>query len=76
MSTEQSLPTQAFQGDTRHGGHLYMQTNEPRNAVAHYRWSASGTITEVERIPTGAPGSGVFRPLYQANGPNAFEGAG
>jgi hypothetical protein len=30
----------------------------------------------VERIPTGGSGSGVFRPLYQANGPNAFEGAG
>src|SRR5689334_4448886 len=56
---------------TRHGGHLYMQTNETRNAVIHYLRSASGTITEVERIPTGGSGSGVFRPLYQANGPNA-----
>jgi hypothetical protein len=75
MSSEQSVPTQALQSDTRHGGHLYMQTNETRNAIIHYLRSASGTITEVERIPTGGPGSGVFRPLYQANGPNAFEGA-
>jgi 6-phosphogluconolactonase (cycloisomerase 2 family) len=30
----------------------------------------------VERIPTGGAGSGVFRPIYEANGPNAFEGAG
>ena len=58
------------------GGHLYIQTNEVRNAVVHYRWSASGTLTEVERIPTGGAGSGVFRPIYEANGPNAFEGAG
>jgi 6-phosphogluconolactonase (cycloisomerase 2 family) len=58
------------------GGHLYMQTNETRNAIIHYHRSANGTITEVERIPTGGAGSGVFRPIYEANGPNAFEGAG
>src|SRR4029077_18406115 len=58
------------------GGHLYIQTNETRNSVVHYRRSANGTITEVERIPTGGAGSGVFRPIYEANGPNAFEGAG
>ena len=23
------------------GGHLYMQTNETKNAVVHYRWSTS-----------------------------------
>src|SRR5260370_38014996 len=65
----------ALAADTRRGGHLYMQTNETRNAVIHYLRSASGTITEVERIPTGGSGSGVFRPLYHVNGPNAFEGA-
>src|SRR4029077_21015012 len=60
-----------------HGdGHLYMQTNETRNAIIHYHRSANGTITELERIPTGGAGSGVFRPIYEANGPNAFEGAG
>jgi hypothetical protein len=53
-----------------------MQTNESRNAIIHYHRSANGTITEVERIPTGGGGSGVFRPIYEANGPNAFEGAG
>jgi len=57
-------------------GHLYMQTNETRNAIIHYHRSASGTIAEAERIPTGGSGSGVFRPIYKANGPNAFEGAG
>jgi 6-phosphogluconolactonase (cycloisomerase 2 family) len=60
----------------RGGGHLYMQTNETRNAIIHYLRSASGTITEVERILTGGSGSGVFRPIYDAEGPNAFEGAG
>jgi hypothetical protein len=60
----------------RDGGHLYIQTNETHNAIIHYRRSASGTITEVERIPTGGAGSGVFRPIYEAEGPNAFEGAG
>ena len=34
------------------GGHLYMQTSEIRNAVVHYRWSASRAFAEVERIPT------------------------
>jgi 6-phosphogluconolactonase (cycloisomerase 2 family) len=58
------------------GGHLYMQTNETRNAIIHYRRSANGKITEVERTATGGAGSGVFRPIYEANGPNAFEGAG
>jgi len=57
-------------------GHLYLQTNETRNAIIHYHRSANGTITEVERVPTGGAGSGVFRPIYEANGPNAFEGAG
>jgi 6-phosphogluconolactonase (cycloisomerase 2 family) len=59
-----------------HGGHLYMQTNENRNAVIHYVRSGSGRITEVERIPTGGSGSGVFKPISgQASAPNAFEGA-
>jgi hypothetical protein len=60
----------------RHGGRLYMQTNETQNAVIHYLRSSNGTITEVERIPTGGSGSGVFRPIFEANGPNAYEGAG
>src|SRR5215470_762359 len=60
-----------------HGGHLYMQTNEIRNAIIHYSRSADGTITELERIPTGGAGSGVFKPISgQDSAPNAFEGAG
>ena len=59
------------------GGHLYMQTNETRNFIIHYRWTANGTITEVERTATGGHGSGVFKPISgQESAPNAFEGAG
>jgi hypothetical protein len=59
------------------GGQLYMQTNEVRNAIVHYRWSKSGTLTEVERVPTGGAGSGTFKPISgQESAPNAFEGAG
>src|SRR5262245_48822512 len=59
-----------------HGGHLYMQTNEIKNCVIHYQWSASGTLTEVERCLTGGAGSGTFKPISgQDNAPNSFEGA-
>ncbi len=62
---------------SKRGGHLYMQTNEIRNAIIHYQWAPSGTLTEVERIPTGGSGSGVFKPISgQESAPNAFEGAG
>ncbi len=58
------------------GGHLYMQTNETRNSVVHYRRSADGAISEVERTATGGAGSGVFKPISgQESAPNAFEGA-
>src|SRR5262244_2416133 len=65
-------------GMSNHGsGHLYIQTNEIRNCVIHYRWSASGTLTEVERVATGGSGSGTFKPISgQESAPNAFEGAG
>jgi len=76
MSNEQSEATQAFQGDKGRGGHLYMQTNETQNAIIHYRWSASGTLTEAERILTNGAGSGGFSPIYLINRPNDFEGAG
>src|SRR5499425_2529755 len=59
------------------GGHLYMQTNEIRNCVVHYRRAANGTITEAERTATGGSGSGTFKPISgQESAPNAFEGAG
>jgi hypothetical protein len=59
------------------GGHLYMQTNEIRNCVVHYRRAADGAITEMERTATGGAGSGTFKPISgQESAPNAFEGAG
>ena len=58
------------------GGHLYMQTNETRNSIIHYRRSPNGTITEMERVPTGGAGSGVLSPIYHVSRPNDFEGAG
>src|SRR5215813_10844343 len=61
----------------RAGGPLYMQTNEIQNAIIHYRRDGGGTLTEVERVPTGGAGSGTFKPISgQASAPNAFEGAG
>ena len=58
-------------------GHLYMQTNELRNSVIHYRRTANGTIEEVDRVSTGGEGSGEFKPTSgQESSPNAFEGAG
>src|SRR5215470_4603400 len=60
-----------------HVGHLYMQTNETRNTVVHYKWGAKGALTEVERVATGGAGSGTFKPISgQDSAPNAFEGAG
>src|SRR5260370_26607194 len=60
----------------RRGGNPSMQTNEVRNAVVHYRWSASGTLVEVERVATGGAGSGELSPIYHVKRPNDFEGAG
>ena len=58
------------------GGHLYIQTNEISNAIIRYSRSASGAITEVERVLTGGAGSGTFKPISgQESAPNAFEGA-
>src|ERR1700757_44824 len=57
-------------------GHLYMQTNEIKNAIIHYERSSTGALTEVERIKTGGAGSGEFKPISgQESAPNAFEGA-
>jgi hypothetical protein len=64
MSMEQSMrmQEQSVQMQTVHGGmsqnghehgHLYMQTNETRNDVVHYRRSGDGTISEVDRVSTG-----------------------
>jgi 6-phosphogluconolactonase (cycloisomerase 2 family) len=59
-----------------HGGHLYMQTNETRNCIIHYHWSANGALAEVERVATGGAGSGLISPIYHIARPNHFEGAG
>ena len=76
MAKEQ-MTTSKEMGRNGSGGHLYMQTNEIRNSVVHYRRAANGTITEVERIATGGAGSGTFKPISgQDSAPNAFEGAG
>src|SRR5262245_48179595 len=70
MSKEMSTPN-------GRGGHLYMQTNEVKNAIVHYHRSATGTLTEVERVATGGAGSGTFKPISgQDSAPNSFEGAG
>src|SRR6516162_7217821 len=59
------------------GGQLYMQTNELKNAIIHYRRDANGVLAELARVPTGGAGSGTFKPISgQENAPNAFEGAG
>src|SRR5580700_8579278 len=69
MSKEMSTPN-------GRGGHLYMQTNEVKNAVVHYHRSANGTLTEVERVATGGAGSGTYKPISgQESAPNSFEGA-
>src|SRR5262245_9141305 len=57
-------------------GHLYIQTNEDKNAIIHYDRSANGKLTEVERVRTGGAGSGLLSPLYHTKRPNHFEGAG
>jgi 6-phosphogluconolactonase (cycloisomerase 2 family) len=66
----------AAQESKPRGGHLYMQTNEAKNAIIHYRWEESGTLTEVERVPTGGAGSGDLSPIYHVSRPNHNEGAG
>src|SRR5260370_17964704 len=53
-----------------------MQTNESRTAIIHYRRSADGKLTEVERVATGGAGSGLISPIYHISRPNHHEGAG
>ena len=77
MTKEKDRMSKAAGMSQPRGGHLYMQTNEVGNAIVHYRWSTSGTLTEVERVPTGGAGSGTFKPISgQDSAPNSFEGAG
>ena len=84
MSMDQAMSAQAAEPmmhsateatDMQHGGHLYMQTNEIRNAVVHYLRSPSGTLADVE-FATGGSDSGTFKSVSgQESAPNAFEGA-
>src|SRR6201982_1810366 len=75
MSKEMGMSREM--GMNGRGGHLYMQTNEVKNAIIHYHRSANGTLTEVERVATGGAGSGTYKPISnQESAPNAFEGAG
>jgi 6-phosphogluconolactonase (cycloisomerase 2 family) len=74
MSKEMSMSKEM--GMNGRGGHLYMQTNEVKNAIINYHRSANGTLTEVERVATGGAGSGTFKPISgQESAPNSFEGA-
>jgi 6-phosphogluconolactonase (cycloisomerase 2 family) len=49
-------------------GHLYLQTNEVRNSVVHFRWAGDGQITEVGRHLTGGAGAGSFNYLTDLSG--------
>ncbi len=66
-SAQSKAPAEPTSKTQSGGGHLYMKTNETRNAIIHYRWAADGTLTEVERVATGGAGSGPLSPIYQAS---------
>src|SRR5919106_4816488 len=75
---ERAHSMEARRSTNGHGevGHLYIQTNELRNSIIHYRRARDGTIEEVDRVSTGGAGSGEFKPTSgQESAPNAFEGA-
>jgi hypothetical protein len=55
-------------------GHVYLQANEVRNSVVHFRWAGDGRITEVGRHLTGGAGGGSFNYLTDLSG-LAVEGA-
>jgi 6-phosphogluconolactonase (cycloisomerase 2 family) len=76
MNMPKKMRPKEMSMSNQRGGHLYMQTNETKNAVVHYHRSANGTLTEVERVCTGGAGSGVLSPIYHISRPNDFEGAG
>src|SRR5262249_47946064 len=84
MSGEMSMPRgksmskeMGMMAPNGKAGHLYMQTNEVRNFVVHYRRNANGALEEAERIATGGRGSGTFKPISgQESAANSFQGAG
>ena len=76
---ERAHSMEARRSTNGHGevGHLYIQTNELRNSIIHYRRARDGTIEEVDRVATRGEGSGEFKPTSgQESAANAFEGAG
>src|SRR5262249_11774555 len=76
MPDDMNMSTKTMSANGR-AGHLYMQTNEVKNVIVHYHRSVNGALTEVERVATGGPGSGVYKPISnQDSAPNSFEGAG
>jgi 6-phosphogluconolactonase (cycloisomerase 2 family) len=75
MSKEPSI-SKEMRMSNGNGGHLYMQTNEAKNCVIHYNWSAHGALTEVGRVLTGGAGSGLISPIYHIPRPNHNECAG
>jgi 6-phosphogluconolactonase (cycloisomerase 2 family) len=77
MSDEHSMGMSEPDGMTPMSvGHLYIQTNELRNAVVHYVRRADGTIAESERVLTGGAGSDGYNPIVNREStPNPFEGA-
>jgi 6-phosphogluconolactonase (cycloisomerase 2 family) len=76
MMGEQSMSMDAPHAEMMtQGGHLYIQTNELKNAIIHYLRSPNGTITESERVLTGGAGSGGYNPIVNKDTPNNFEGA-
>jgi 6-phosphogluconolactonase (cycloisomerase 2 family) len=76
MASEQPMEAPAMQPHMNGGGHVYVQTNEFQNCVIHYLRAPDGTITELERDPTGGTGSGGYNPIVNREStPNPFEGA-
>src|SRR4026208_364822 len=78
MATEKSKQMSTSKEISMNGqaGHLYMQTNQVKNAIIHYHRSANGTLTEAERVAAGGACAGSDRPISgQESAPNSFEGA-
>jgi 6-phosphogluconolactonase (cycloisomerase 2 family) len=76
MGMSEQMMSVSSMSNGHDGGHLYMQTNEAKNAIIHYHRSANGALSELERVATGGAGSGLISPIYHISRPNHFEGAG
>ena len=51
-------------------GHLYVQTNETKNAILVYQRNPDGSLKETGKVATGGAGTGESRPLHN-NTPGA-----